>query len=181
MQKLSKINARCVGEILPHIQEQVAHVEKLRNAGPDARLRWTYIFRQEIRILLKFLFILQTFSAAVRRSCPTMSPLKLANSCAIHFSLYFTFPFLWPSILFFLIWITTIKNLLNRSFVRQKWKSISFSFSFQITMNNNGCLYDVVPNTLWQPTVSHLVWYAAKRNCVRCSSVCYTCICVICI
>lgn len=39
MQKLVRINARCVSEILPHIEEQVRHVEQLRNAGTDARLR----------------------------------------------------------------------------------------------------------------------------------------------
>lgn len=39
MQKLVRINSRCVLEILPHIEEQVAHVEQLRNAGTDARLR----------------------------------------------------------------------------------------------------------------------------------------------
>lgn len=39
MQKLARINSKCVADVIPHVREQVEHVEKLRNAGTDIRLR----------------------------------------------------------------------------------------------------------------------------------------------
>lgn len=40
MLEFVKHNSVCVANILPHLREQVEHVEKLRNAGPDAKLRY---------------------------------------------------------------------------------------------------------------------------------------------
>lgn len=40
MTELAKHSAFCVDEIIPHLREQVEHVEKLRGAGPDAKLRY---------------------------------------------------------------------------------------------------------------------------------------------
>lgn len=40
MTEFAKHSAACVAEIIPHLHEQVEHVEKLRGAGTDAKLRY---------------------------------------------------------------------------------------------------------------------------------------------
>lgn len=56
MQKLGRINSRCILEIIPHIREQVEYVEKLRNAGTDVKLRYNYNNRliDEFSMILVF-------------------------------------------------------------------------------------------------------------------------------
>lgn len=44
MTEFAKHSTACVAEIIPHLREQVEHVEKLRGAGPDAKLRYLFIF-----------------------------------------------------------------------------------------------------------------------------------------
>lgn len=41
MLKFVKINTNLVGRIMDHLKEQIAAVERVRAAGPDAKLRST--------------------------------------------------------------------------------------------------------------------------------------------
>lgn len=65
--KLIGIQSLIVQDVLVHLKEQVEAVEELRRAGPDAKLRYEYLFLQEHFAHSNFKLILQEFTEEGRR------------------------------------------------------------------------------------------------------------------